>query len=61
MGAVGRLGFKGLIHVCTLHFVFRISIFDFNNGKILAPINHIKSANIQNPVEFMKATVISLA
>ena len=49
------------IHICTLHIVFRISIFYFSNGKIPAPINHIKLANIQNPVGFMKATVLSLA
>ena len=49
------------MHVCTWHFVFRISIFYFSNGKILAPINHMKSANIQNPVGIMKVTGICLA
>ena len=52
---------KLFIHTPTLHCVFRISIFYFGNGKIAAPTNHMKSANVPFPVGFMKATVIHLA
>ena len=52
---------KLFIHTRTLHCIFRILIFYFGNGKIAAPTNHMKSANVPFPVGFMKATVIYLA
>ena len=52
---------ENFIHASTLHFGFRISIFYFNDGKIAAPMNHMKSANVLIPIGFMKATGIYLA
>ena len=52
---------KLFIHTPNSLRVFRISIFYFGNGKVVAPTNHMKSANIPFPVGFMKATVIYLA
>ena len=49
------------MHPSTLHFTFQILIFYFSNGKIAAPMNHMKSANVPIPVGLLKATAIHLA